>query len=63
MSYGDLYFNDDPDGIDPGQRRGGRTDHAYVSARFGPVGVMLGRMKRNWSTWDADGLELEIGVG
>ena len=27
---GDTYLSDDPDGLDPGQRRGGRTDHAYL---------------------------------
>jgi hypothetical protein len=46
--FGDMYFNDDPDGVDPGQRRGGRTDHAYVSADFKVVSLQLGRVSRNW---------------
>jgi hypothetical protein len=45
---GDMYYNDDPDGIDPGQRRGGRTDHAYVSADFPVASIQLGRLSRNW---------------
>ncbi len=39
--FGDMYFNDDPDGVDPGQRRAGRTDHAYVSADFKVVSLQL----------------------
>jgi hypothetical protein len=45
---GDMYYNDDPDGIDPGQRRGGRSDLAYVSADFPVASVVLGRLARNW---------------
>ncbi len=46
---GDLYLFDDPDGLDPEQRFGGRTDHAYVAVQL-PFGqVMIGRLRRNWS--------------
>ncbi len=45
---GDDYFDYDPDGIDPGMRRGGRTDNAYVSAVFPFGSVTFGRLKRNW---------------
>lgn len=48
----------DPDGIDPGQRRGGRSDHAYVRADVGLVEVVLGRLRRNWSSSDRPGLLL-----
>ena len=46
---GDTYFNDDPDGMNPGQRRGGRSDVAYIGAQFSFGGVYLGRFSRNWS--------------
>ena len=46
---GDLYLFDDPDGLDPEQRLGGRTDNAYVAVQL-PFGqVMIGRLRRNWS--------------
>ena len=54
--HGDNYLNQDPDGLDPGQRRGGRSDHAYVAADF-PVGsIFLGRIDRNWSVGGTRGL-------
>jgi uncharacterized membrane protein YbhN (UPF0104 family) len=46
---GDTYLTDDPDGADPGQRRGGRSDNAYLSVVTRSVAVTLGRLKRNWS--------------
>ena len=53
---GDVYFLDDPDGIDPEQSRGARSDFAYVAADF-PVGSLeLGRLARNWSRTDVYGL-------
>ncbi len=53
---GDMYWNDDPDGIDPVQRLGGRTDHAYLSitAPFGWFAI--GRMRQNWSALGTGGL-------
>jgi hypothetical protein len=53
---GSTYLEDDPDGVDPGQRRGGRTDHAYVSADFKVARLTLGRLKRNWMVFGRDGL-------
>lgn len=53
---GDLYFRDDPDGLDPGQRRGGRPDQSYVGVQFRPGGLMLGRLQRNWSWLGSRGL-------
>jgi hypothetical protein len=44
----DMYYNDDPDGVDPGQRRGFRSDHAYVVADFPVASIQLGRLSRNW---------------
>ena len=53
---GDLYLKDDPDGIDPEQRRAGRSDHAYVALQF-PIGeLMVGRLRRNWSALGSRGL-------
>jgi len=52
----ERYYLDDPDGLDPRQRRGARTDFAYVAADF-PVGSLeLGRLARNWSRADVHGL-------
>ncbi len=53
---GDMYWDDDPDGLDPGQRLGGRADHAYLSitAPFGWFAV--GRLRQNWSTFGTKGL-------
>jgi hypothetical protein len=53
---GDAYFDDDPDGLDPGQRRGARSDVAYVAADFPVASVELGRLARNWSLQTGDGL-------
>lgn len=53
---GDFYFRDDPDGLDPGQRRGGRPDHSYVGVQFPVGGVTLGRLQRNWSWLGSRGL-------
>jgi hypothetical protein len=53
---GDLYFRDDPDGRDPGQRRGGRPDHSYVGLHFPLGSVMLGRLQRNWAWLGTRGL-------
>lgn len=53
---GDVYLTYDPDGVDPGQRRGGRTDNAYVSATFPFGGITVGRLKRNWSAIGTNGL-------
>lgn len=53
---GDTYLTDDPDGLDPGQRRGGRTDHAYVAADFPVASVLVGRIKNNWSRVGTSGL-------
>jgi len=54
--HGDTYFNDDPDGLNPGQRRGGRSDFAYVAADFPIATVELGRLARNWWLADTPGL-------
>jgi hypothetical protein len=53
---GDMYFNDDPDGVDPGQRRAGRSDLAYVSADFPVASIVLGRLARNWFLTGTDGM-------
>ena len=53
---GDVYWNDDPDGIDPGEKFGGRTDNAYVAIAF-PMGAFtLGRLRQNWSALGTKGL-------
>jgi hypothetical protein len=52
----DDHIDDDPDAVDIGQGKIGRTDNAYVSLAF-PVGhVQLGRLAQNWSLADAQGL-------
>lgn len=59
---GDNYVADapdgtgDPDGLDPGQRRGGRSDHAYVSLQYPWGAFTLGRLKRNWAPLGTAGL-------
>jgi len=53
---GDRYLAEDPDGLQPGQRRGARTDHAYVAADFSVASVELGRLSRNWSAVGDHGL-------
>ena len=58
--YGDLYFQDDPDGYDPGfdprVRRGGRTDNAYLSVTL-PFGALeAGHFARNWGPLGSAGL-------
>jgi hypothetical protein len=53
---GDTYFNDDPDGLDPGQRRGGRSDFAYVAADFPVASIEVGRLARNWGPQSHPGL-------
>jgi hypothetical protein len=53
---GDMYFNDDPDGVDPGQRRAGRSDLAYVSADFPVASIVLGRLARNWFLTGTSGM-------
>jgi hypothetical protein len=53
---GDTYFNDDPDGVDPGLTRGFRTDHAYIAADFDIVSLVLGRLSRNWFVSGTDGM-------
>jgi hypothetical protein len=58
----DLYFEDDPDGLNPGQRRGGRTDHAYVSADFGVARLLIGRLQRNWWRMGSPGLFVSDGA-
>lgn len=52
----DLYLTDDPDGLDPGQRRGGRPDNTYVSVLLPFGAVTLGRLQQNWSALGTDGL-------
>ena len=52
----DLYFLDDPDGLDPGQRHVGRTDNSYASLVFPFGAAAIGRFKRNWSTLGTQGL-------
>lgn len=53
---GDIYFWDDPDGLNPDQRRGGRSDNAYLALAL-PFGELaLGRFQRNWGTPTAPGL-------
>jgi hypothetical protein len=53
---GDTYLKDDPDGLDPGQRRGMRSDLAYLAADFSVASVELGRLARNWSLRPTPGL-------
>jgi hypothetical protein len=53
---GDTYFEDDPDGLDPGQRRGMRSDVAYLAADFPVASIELGRLARNWSPPGGAGL-------
>ncbi len=52
----DRYLHNDPDGENPGQRRYGRTDNAYVSATLPFGSFSVGRLKRNWSVIGSDGL-------
>jgi hypothetical protein len=53
---GDTYLNDDPDGLDPGQRRGARSDLAYVALDLPFGSLELGRLARNWTRAGARGL-------
>jgi hypothetical protein len=53
---GDTYFVDDPDGLDPGQSRGARSDFAYLAADFPVASIELGRLARNWSGAAVSGL-------
>jgi hypothetical protein len=53
---GDLYFGDDPDGLDPGQRRAGRSDQAYIAADFSLASFAIGRFTRNWFAVGTPGL-------
>jgi hypothetical protein len=46
---GDFFLEDDPDGLSPGQGRGGRSGNSYLSLGFEYGGVILGRFQRNWS--------------
>jgi hypothetical protein len=55
---GDMWLTDDPDGRDPGQRRGARADFAYVAADFPVASVELGRLARNWSVRGTRGLSV-----
>ena len=55
---GDRYYPDDPDGVDPEQSRGLRTDVAYVAADFPVASIELGRLARNWSRAGVSGLML-----
>ena len=52
----DLHLADDPDGLNPGQRRLGRPDHAYVALDWSFGSVSLGRMERNWALGGTKGL-------
>lgn len=52
----DLFLEDDPDGISPGQRRYGRSDHAYVSAAGSVGSIVIGRFKRDWGPIGSTGL-------
>ena len=54
--YGDTYFNDDPDGRNPGQPRGGRSDNAYLSVQLPRVALDVGRFQRNWAPLGTSGL-------
>jgi uncharacterized membrane protein YbhN (UPF0104 family) len=54
----DRYLLHDPDGDDPGQRRFGRADNAYLSLTVPLGSFSLGRVKRNWSMLGSDGLML-----
>ena len=53
---GDLYFFDDPDGLDPMQMLGGHPDNAYLSVDFAFGRVIVGSFKRDWSALGARGL-------
>ncbi len=55
---GDRHALQDPDGTDPGQRRGGRVDHAYLSAQAEWGAVTLGRLSPNWAPAGVPGLML-----
>jgi hypothetical protein len=54
----ERYYLDDPDGIYPEQSRGARTDFAYVAADFPVASLEVGRLARNWSRADVNGLML-----
>lgn len=58
--YGDRYFNDDPDGSDPGfdpwVRRGGRADNAYGSVALSFGALEVGHLARNWGPVGSPGL-------
>jgi hypothetical protein len=45
---GSRYLTEDPDGQDPGQRRGGRSDVAYVAADLPVASIEVGKFARNW---------------
>ena len=47
--YGDTWLVEDPDGRDPGQRRGGRGDHSYLGVTVSGFDVTIGRFSRNWA--------------
>lgn len=53
---GDAYLNDDPEGLDPQTRQGGRTDNAYVTVSIPHVRVSVGKFQRNWSALGTEGL-------
>ena len=53
---GDLYLNDDPDGLSLGQGLGGRSDNAYLSLQLPHSAVTIGRLQRNWSALGTRGL-------
>lgn len=53
---GDAYLNDDPEGLDPQTRQGGRTDNAYVTVSTPYVRLSVGKFQRNWSALGTEGL-------
>ncbi|MEM9663756.1 MAG: capsule assembly Wzi family protein [Bacteroidota bacterium] len=44
----DLFYNDDPDGLDTALRAAARSDHTYVGARGTGWAVRLGRFAQHW---------------
>jgi uncharacterized membrane protein YbhN (UPF0104 family) len=53
---GDTYWKDDPDGLHPGQRLGGRTDFAYLALDVPGGWLAVGRLRQNWFLPGRNGL-------
>jgi hypothetical protein len=54
----DLYWDEDPDGLDAVLRLYMRTDHIYAGYRSGPLMVHIGRFDAHWGPHGGPGLVL-----